>query len=179
MPKSYETVTKELAALLSGTAEVLSGDMMHLDVRRPDRVSVLRYTSFGGHRETTAADYIQDMSALGRVYACGSMTLQKDGTARSACSTGGADPWRPGTCLCPVGRRHGDTIPFAYTLPQPCGPGHWRHHGRVPLSGASGAGRPGLSGRRSRSGAGGDVPLAGDPGVDGPFGHDGGEIVKR
>ncbi len=83
MSKSYETVAGELKNLLSGATEVLSGDMMHLAVRRPDRVSVLRYTPFGGHRETTAADYIQDMSALERVYACGSMTLRKDGTARA------------------------------------------------------------------------------------------------
>lgn len=83
MSKSYETVTQELAELLSGAMEVLSGDMMHLAVRRADRVSVLRYTPFGGNRETTAADYIQDMDALEKVYADGSMTLQKDGTARA------------------------------------------------------------------------------------------------
>ena len=83
MPKSFETVTRELTELLSGAAEVLSGDMMHLAVRRADRVSVLRYTPFGGCRETTAEDYIQDMDALEKVYSSGSMTLRKDGTARA------------------------------------------------------------------------------------------------
>ncbi len=83
MSKSYETVTRELEKLLSGAMEVLSGDMMHLAVRRADRVSGLRYTPFGGNRETTAADYIQDMDALEKVYDCGSMTLRKDGTARA------------------------------------------------------------------------------------------------
>ena len=83
MSKTYKTVSEELAALLSDASEVLSGDMMHLAVRRADRVCVLRYTPAGGCRETTAEDYIQDMDALEKVYACGSMTLRKDGTARA------------------------------------------------------------------------------------------------